>query len=775
MSESKRNIGSWLAEFSIKYRLLVIPFTIALTFLVAFGAQFLQFSTNYRVFFSHDNPNLLAFEELQNVYTKADNVFFILKSKDGNAFNADVLSAVQGMTEEAWKLPYSTRVDSVTNFQHTEAEDDDLIVADLVEEDPSSYSGEELARLKNIAMTEPLLAGRLISNDGATTGINVTLTLTGEDPLEGLKVASAARELEAQFKEKHPEIEFAISGIAMMNNAFQESSMQDMQKLVPLMYLILFIAIALFLRSFWATLITLFLGILSIITSLGAGGWMGFPMTPPASMVPTVVLTLAVADSIHIFTSMFKALGQGLDRRAAIIESLRINFSPVMLTSVTTSVGFLALNFSDAPPFHHMGNMAAVGVMTAFLLSVTLVPALVSFVPYKGQTRRTFFDNLMVSLGDWVIKHRKILLPTMSIIVVLLAVQIPKIELNDEFVEYFDHTIDFRNDTDFMLDNITGLYQSEYSLKAKDSGGINEPEYLQYLDKFVTWLNEQEEVEHVNSLLDVMKRLNKNMHGDDTSYYKIPDSRPLAAQYLLLYEMSLPYGLDLNDRVNIDKSATRVTVTLRNMSTVEMRAFKYKSEDWLKENVPDYMQTHATSANLMFAYISKSNIDSMTVGNVVALVIISGLIMLTLMSLRIGLFSMVPNLVPTAMTFGIWSLLYGQVNMAVAIIMAVSLGIIVDDTVHFLSKYQRAIREKGMDATEAVRYAFSTVGSALAITSTALIAGFAIMMLSSFQINHTFGALTAMSIACALIADFLLLPPLLIALDKRNRKKEDVS
>lgn len=766
-----KNIGTWFANFSTKYRLLVVPFTILFVLAAAYGAQFLQLSTNYRVFFSHDNPNLLAFEELQNVYTRADNVFFVLKSKDGDAFNVNTLEAVQELTEEAWQLPYTTRVDSVTNFQHTEAEEDDLIVADLVEEAPSSYSADELKRLKNIAMTEPLLAGRLISKDGSTTGVNVTMTLTGKDPMEGIKIAEAARVLEGKLKAKYENVEFAISGIAMMNASFQEASFKDMQTLVPLMYLLLFVAIAVFLKSFWATLITLFLGLLSIIAAMGTGGWFGYPMTPPVSMVPTIVLTLAVADSIHIFTSFFKAMQQGMNKREAIVESVRLNFSPIMLTSVTTAVGFLALNFSDAPPFHHLGNMAATGVMVAFLLSVTLVPALMSFVPYKGVKSRSFIDGWMVALGEWVIKHRKKLLPGMSLLVVILAVQIPKIELNDEFVEYFDHTIDFRNDTDFMLENLTGLYQAEYSLGSKESGGINEPEYLKNLDKFVAWLNTQEEVEHVNSLLDIMKRLNKNMHGDDESYYKIPESRRLAAQYLLLYEMSLPYGLDLNDRVNIDKSATRVTVTLRNMSTKEMREFKYKSEAWLEENVPSYMHTKATSANLMFAYISKTNIDSMTRGNIVALVIISGLIMLTLASLRIGLFSMVPNLVPVAMAFGVWSLLYGQVNMAVAITMAVSLGIIVDDTVHFLSKYQRAIKEKGMDATEAVRYAFSTVGSALSITSVSLIAGFGIMILSAFQINSVFGALTTLSIGSAIIADFLLLPPLLIALDKRNRKE----
>ena len=772
MSENntKKNIGWWLATVSIKHRWWVMLASIIAVISMASGAHLLKFSTDYRIFFSAGNPNLIAFENLQNTYTKADNVMFVIKPKDGDVFTPHTLKAIQEITEESWQLPYSTRVDSITNFQNTVSENDDLIVADLVEEDPSTYTPAEIETFKQTALNEPLLVNRLVSKNAETTGINVTVHLTGEDPLEGLRIATASRELEEKYKEKYPDITFAISGIAMMNYAFQEAGIIDMQTLVPIMYLLLFVAIAFFLRSFIATLITLSLGVLSIVAAMGAGGWFGFPLTPPSTMVPTIVLTLAVADSIHIFMGMFKALNKGMNRTDAIAESMRVNFQPVMLTSITTAIGFLALNFSDAPPFHHLGTMSAVGVIVAWLLSITFVPALMSFVKYEGRTERHFFDDMMVAFGEWVIAQRKKLLVFMTVTVIGLGITIPKLELNDEFVKYFDTTVDFRQDTDFLLNNLTGLYQVEYSLEAKNSGGISEPEYLENLDAFVGWLKQQPEVQHISSVLEIIKRLNKNMHGDDMAYYRIPDSRNMTAQYLLLYEMSLPYGLDLNDRINIDKSASRVTVTIHDMSTVQMREFKTRSENWLKENTPEHMHTVATSANLMFAFISKNNIDSMTKGNILALVIISGLIMISLRSFRIGLFSMVPNLAPAIMAFGLWSIFFHQINMAVAIVMSVSLGIIVDDTVHFLSKYQRGIKEQGLDAIGAVRYAFSSVGSALVITSLSLIAGFAIMTFSSFQINETFGTLTALTITCALIADFLLLPPLLIALDKRNRK-----
>jgi len=292
------------------------------------------------------------------------------------------------------------------------------------------------------------------------------------------------------------------------------------------------------------------------------------------------------------------------------------------------------------------------------------------------------------------------------------------------------------------------------------------------MENYANWLRTQSEVLHVYSMADIFKRLNKNMHGDAPEYYKLPDSRELAAQYLLLYEFSLPYGLDLNDRINVDKSATRLTVTLKDMSTREIRDFKNRSENWLRENTPEYMHTESTSPVVMFAYISERNIDSMTQGNIIALTLISLCILFALKSVKLGFVSLVPNLVPVAMGFGIWAFFVGQINMAAAVITAVSLGIIVDDTVHFLSKYHRARREKGLNSQDAVRYAFSTVGTALLVTTVVLVLGFGVLMFSGFAMNNVMGTLTAIVIACALIADFFLLAPLLMLIDKDKNPKE---
>jgi len=255
------------------------------------------------------------------------------------------------------------------------------------------------------------------------------------------------------------------------------------------------------------------------------------------------------------------------------------------------------------------------------------------------------------------------------------------------------------------------------------------------------------------------------MHGDNPDWYKLPDSRELAAQYLLLYEMSLPFGLDLNNQIDIDKKSTRISATLETLSTQQVLAFEKRVDQWMSDNIPG-LKAVGASPTIMFAHIGMKNIISMLSGTTIALVLISLILFIALRSWRYGLLSLIPNLIPAGMAFGVWAIVDGEIGLALSVVTAMTLGIVVDDTIHYLSKYLRARREKGLNAEDAVRYAFSTVGVALWVTSVALVAGFLVLSTSSFKLNSGMGLLTAIVIAIALLVDFLLLPPLLIALDK---------
>ncbi len=766
------NVAVSFGQWVIRFRWLVMLLVVLVVAALAQGMGKLVFDTNYRVLFSADKPQLQAFDELQRVYTKTDNITFVLKPESGTVFEAETLRAVQELTEESWKLPFSGRVDSITNYQHTYAEEDDLTVVDLVEGDPADLNAAELAAIRDVALGEPLLVHNAVSADGTATGVNVTFNFPEKSIIEVPTAATAATELLNNVQAKYPNIEMRSSGMVSLNNAFSEASMKDMSTLIPIMYGVLIVAMVAFLRSITATIATVFVIAFSAVSAMGLAGWMGIHLTPPSASAPTIILTLAIADSIHIIVSMLAAMRAGMGKREAIVESLRINFQPIFLTSLTTAIGSLALNFSDAPPFRDLGNITAVGVMGAFLYSTIFLPAVLSMLPIKPRGK-TANDGrgMMDRFAEFVIANRNALFVLMSLAIVFLALAIPRLTVDDQWLSYFDESIPFRGDSEFLMENLTGIYRVEYSVGAGAANAVNEPEYLAKLEEYTDWLRTREEVTHVYSITDIFKRLNRNMHGDDTAWHRIPDNREMAAQYLLLYEFSLPYGLDLTDRINVDKSASRVSVILEgDISTQTIRDFKDASEAWLHDNAPDYMHAEATSPSVMFAYIADRNINSMMKGNFVALVLISGIIMLALKNLKMGFISLVPNLIPPIMGFGVWALLVGEVNMAVALVTSIALGVIVDDTVHFLSKYHRARREKGLGAQDAVRYAFHTVGSALVVTSFVLVAGFGTLMFSAFKMNSLMGTLTAVIIACALIADFFLLPPLLMMLDKKKKK-----
>lgn len=753
-----------LYNMVLKHPVWVLLISFMLVAAATLGAQKLVFKSDYRVFFSEANPQLTAFESMQKIYNKSDNVAFVIAPEEGTVFTPERLAAIFELTDQSWQIPFSTRVDSITNFQHTVALDDDLIVQDLVL-DPDTLTDDQMSALLNIATHEPMMRNKLISPSGHVAVVNVTIQLPGINPVaEVPEVVAKVREIKQQFALANPGLTLYLSGMVMMNNTFAESAQNDSKTLVPMMFAVVVLAMILLLRTLSGTLATVIIIIFSIASTMGIAGWMGFYLTGPSASTPIMILTLAVADCIHILSTFFYELRQGVEKRQALLDSLRINFGPIFLTSVTTAIGFLTMNFSDSPPFADLGNMVAMGVLIAFLLSVTVFPALLMILPIKVAKQSPHQSDFMDKIARFVINNRKLLLPGMAVIMTTLMVFLPKNTLNDDFVKYFDDSVPFRQATDFMQDNLSGMASIELSIDSGESSGINSPQYLRAVADFTQWLRQQPETDHVSTLTDTIKRLNKNMHGDDPAYYKLPQSRELAAQYLLMYEMSLPYGLDLNNRLNIDKSSTRVIGTFKNLTSIEQIELESRLYQWFSDNAPQYKVTIA-SPSLMFAHIGQRNIESMLVGVAGALILISVLLGIALRSVRYCLISLLPNLAPAAMGFGLWYFIDGQVGLALSVVAGMTLGIVVDDTVHFLSKYRHARVNKNHNSIEAVEYAFASVGRALWVTTLVLVAGFSVLAQSTFKINADMGLLTAVTIVIALVVDFLFLPPLLIKLE----------
>lgn len=772
--KAQQHQGIGLGKIPTKYSLLVLLATIFLIIVATIGGKNLYFRGDYDIFFDGTNKQLLAFDEIQTTFAKTDNLAIVIAPEDGDIFTPQTLSLIQKITVDAWQVPYSSRVDSIANYQHTEAFDDDLLVEDLLYSE-YELTPERISKVKSIALSEPVLKSALVSEKGDVTVVNITVQLPEMDKTaEVEEVVSSINAMIDRYQRTYPDVTFHKAGIIAMNHAFMTAAQDDSSTLVPTMLVVILVFLTIMLRSILSVIATLIVIIGSVMATMGISGWAGMFLSTATVNVPTLIMTLAVADCVHVIATMRQSMKNGFTKAQSIERSIALNFVPILITSVTTAIGFLMMNMSDSPVLRDFGNLSALGVMVACFLSVTLLPALLKLLPIhvKMETSQDQ-KHVMDRLGDFVVSQRRALLPLSVAVIVVCASLIPLNKVNDESVEYFGQRNEFRQAADFMEERISGMTNISIAIKTNESQGIAAPDFLNTIGEFSSWLRDQPETDHVATLADVYKRLNKNMHGDDEAYYSLPQERELAAQYLLLYEMSLPYGLDLNNQINVDKSSIKMVLTVANLGSVELVDLENRIYQWFAEHAPQY-QVVASSPSLMFAHIGETNMASMLSTLPITLVLISALLIFALRSVRLGLISLMPNIAPAVIGFGLWALISGEINLGLSVVVTLTLGIVVDDAVHFLSKYQRARRE-GQTAEQAVRYAFHTVGRALWITTVVLVVGFSVLAMSSFRLNADMGQLSAIVIFIALVVDFLFLPTLLMLFDKKAYLQESPS
>jgi len=770
-----------IIDFLLKYRYALSLLCIILTVILSLGANKLYFNSDYQIFFSKDDPQKLAHDEQQHHYTKTDTLSILIQPKNKTIFTQRNLEIIQTATELGWQTPYSLRVDSITNFQYSRADGDDLIVEDLVK-DSNSLSNTQIQKIKNIALSEKQLINRLISRDSSTTMIDISLELPPSSDLNSdkktqekqrrardnsfIEVVEYGHQVRDKLLAKYPNLTIHLMGIPIINRSFDSSSQKDSTTLIPLMYVCIIILLALFLRSIGSMIGSVIVIATSIFAAIGGAGWVGYSINTVSVSAPIIILTIAVCDCVHILVIYLRNLSIGGPPLEAMRESLRINLQPILLTSVTTAVGFLTLNLSVSPPFGELGNIAAFGIIYAMLLSLCLLPCITLILvrSHKHGNRR---DVIFEKFVNWLLNNRKTVFICVIAVTTACVSLIPRNQINDNSIQYFKKGVPFRDAAEFAQQTLPGIVNVNFSLDCKQENCVTNPAYLKKLKSFCMWLEQQPHVEKVITYADTIRRINRNMNRDDPTFYRIPDNANLAAQYHFVYELSLPQGLDLANQITFDKSATLVRVFLEHIGSGEITQFEENAAKWLTNNHPE-LATHGASIDMMFAMIGEKNIRSMLIGALIALFGVTLTIFIALRSAKYALISLIPNAFPAAIAFGLWGILIAEINVAVAAVFSITLGIVVDDTVHFITKYRYAREQKQLSPEQAIHYAFANVGNALLITSVVLALGFGVLALSDFNLNAYIGILTGMTVIIALIFDYLILPLLLLAIDKNT-------
>ena len=748
-------------------RWLTILLSLLVILAFAAGAQNLvSVDVDVRNHFEKDDPHIVALDQLEDTYAISDTVLIAVAPQSGTIFTPETLVAIDELTEELWRTPYVTRVDSIANYSHSEGSEGELIVEPLID-DASSLSERDIERVERIALGTEEVTGRFVSRDGRVAGVVVSIALPedrNDRQQAKLEVVDYLYDTAAEARAKYSTIDYHITGELPLNRAMSDALNEEFGLLGPIALGTMLLVAIVLLRSIWGTVAIVLMIIAIILTAVGFVGWSGMTLFGESAAAIFVLMAIAVAHSVHVIEAMLAGLREGMDRKQAAIHSMELNAWPVFLTSITTAIGFLSLNFSEMPPFQIMGNMVAFGSLAAFVYAVTFLPAVLSYLPMRvrpaPEGRVDYFDRL----GRFVVSRRVILLCSFGVLTVALMAGISRIELKENWLELLGESYEFRRSTDFISENFTGVEAFEYSLNSGQEGGVTDVEYLSQVDAFAEWYRAQPEVAHVFAISDIMKRLNKNLNGDDPEFYRISDESDLAAQYLLLYEFSLPVGLDLNNLIDVERSASRVAVVLASVSTNEKVELDDRAQAWLRQNAPN-LETGAAGVSIVAAHSIQKNIKNMLIGTITAMGIVSLLLVFIFRSVRLGLISLIPNFVPAAMAMGLWGYAVGAVGNAAAVVTAIAFGIIVDDTIHFMTKYIRA-RKSGLLPEESVQSAFRSVGKALLATTVVFALGFMVFGASGMATNQALGLLVGTTVIIALLADFLFLPPLLIVLER---------
>ena len=756
----------YLAETIIRYRPLCIIISILILAGLVQGLSKINFNPDINAFFPENDTLTTSHLSIEDTYSSMDNAVIGIGVKEGTVFTNEVLSLIEDLTERAWKTPHSLRVDSLSNYSYVSADGDDLYIEPFLE-GSSTYDLKTLKEKELIIEEEELAYGAIISKDKKTSLINIVFDPPRKDiEAEYQESLNYVLGFLEEARKNHPEVDLIISGIVYMEYQSPMLLKAQMPKLMPTAILVILLTLFLLLRSLVAVAGSFLVILMSVVSAMGSIGFMSGDIAQPFIMVPILIATLAVADCVHLFTLYFQNLDSSRKSKEAMLESLKLNLQPLFLTSLTTAIGFLSLNLAPVEPLRGIGNGVAVGVFLAFIFTVLLLAPIVSYFNVKQSKNINFQKNIARKLSRFSVKNYKRLLVIVPVISCFLMAFIPLNKTNDNPLEFYsERYTTSAADSKWISQRIGGTFPVSYELNSQ--GIVSDPEFLREVDKFSEWLASNKEVLHVSSLSKIMKNLNKTLHGKQEEWNIIPTEPDLSAQYLFFYEMSLPYGLDLTNSISQNKESIKLVASLKELGSLEYREFAKKVENYASQNMPEDMVSIGTGTRPIFAFMSNMLITQLTYALGIGIVLITATIILFFRSIRYGMLTSVTNLLPIGVAFGIWAIVSGEISMLVGIGMGTTLGIIVDFTVHFLSKYLHARRQKNLSAEEAVEYAFETVGFALIITSFSLILGFLVLLQAFFIPIHGFVLFSSIAFLSALIIDLLLFPALLITWDKR--------
>ena len=735
----------------ISRRVVERPILVALAALVvlglmASGVSQLELRTGYRGMFHAEDPLLADIEAMHRRYGSGDGLIIMLHARDGDVLSRDGLGAIHHVTEALLALPETRRVTSLSTQRRVARTAIGPVLIDLV---PKSLprSGEALETLRRAALEMPGVAGTLIAASGGAALARASISLPPKDPSALSAFMAKLRDLKREVEASEPNLRLALGGLVVLNSAFVEAAERDMRTLFPAMAGLLCLGLWIFTRSWRGVLGPLAVVIAAVLAALGAAGWLGLPITPILSIAPTIILGIGIADSLHVLMATDRARMAGLAGGPALYRALRRNLTPIYLTTLTTGVGFLSLLFSESPPFRDLGLVTAIGVIAALFFTVTLLPSI--SLASRGRLKPRY-DRMAGWIG-WTVDHtqrrRGLALALITVITVVAVTGLARIRSDDRLSEWFDHSVAFRQDLDVIRAAFGPTERTSWVVPLPRGLDDIKIHLLEDLDAFTAWLAARPETAGAVSISSVVSGLT----GPGSREVGIAGLRRLAGV------QAKPGQNPAASLLAIDNRETRVLVTLASGSTRALRDLEATARTWLESRRPPLNQARPAGPAWSLALLVSSSAESMLIGTAIAFAVIAACLGLILRSWRLGWVGLAAMVLPPALVYGIWSWIGGSVGLAESVVAATSLGLLVDVSIHILTRCSR-YRSSLAARRTTVRRAFEAAGPALMVGFLILIAGFAVLTLSPFQGNMHFGLLTAATLAAGIVVAVLVLP-----------------
>jgi len=745
-------------DFLVRRGTIIILIFIFVLFACGWGLSKLSIDPNNRVFFNPNHPKYAELLRLESLFGANTVLLYVLSAPDGLKGSSELSRAIAWLTQNAWWVEGVRSVDSLASYPFVFEDQEGLNVLGALD---YACDGGLCDPQKVDEISPAYLVNRLISADYRSAAVVAKVDLGNLSDQAVLSIASEANSLKEAFRYKFKDIDIYLTGGVPMMEAFFVAAGKDSSTLMPIALLLMLVVLGLFLGSLVNAFLLALLGIASVAITMGLAGWFGHTLNTATATAPLIIFTLVVAAAMHLFMHLSNGIGASdLGARISRVRAATTaNAIPIVLTTLTTAVGFASMVFVSSPPMKQLGLMAAGGVVIGAVLSLVVMPAVFVRVPRITLARSLInLQDPLNRYAKWLERTRPSVL-TAVVVMVICGAGITRISFDEDFVRYFAEGTSFREDTEEIAELMAGPYHIDVVYDSGEPGGIFSASAIRDVSAIARHFEADARVVSVFSFVDVLREVAEVFSPDAPLEQAESDQ---LAQYFLTYELSLDRGKTTLDFVDAGYRFARTSVLLRDVSMGEIRSLVESSEVWAQENFPSGGLT-VTGEGVPTAYLSGESISEMSWGIVASMTISAILVGLFLRNAAVSLVVFLATLVPLLAGFGIWGWIGGEIGMAATLVIATTIGLVVDDTIHLAYRYLDGRENLDLTGWGAAAYSVHKTGPALVATSVALTVGFSVLLLSEFRMNSTFGICTSMIIGLALAFNLTVSPRLLTA------------